>query len=168
DALAVVVEGTGARRGYLELTDDREGRAGCWWIARGCSAEEVDDIRAAISRGIVAQALATGETVVTPSAMLDPRFRSRESVTARRIEAVLCVPIASDRARGVVYLQGGHRAAPFDEQDRECAELFAHHVAPYADRLVARDRNAADGDATRRARERLALGGGGWRQLRGG
>src|SRR5262245_18874149 len=107
EALALVVEVIGARQGYLELHDD-EDQAGSqpWCIAHGFSAGEVEGIRAAISRGIIAHALATGQTSVTPSALLDSRFRERDSVRMGRIEAVVCAPIGADPPLGVLYLQG--------------------------------------------------------------
>jgi Nif-specific regulatory protein len=160
EALGLVVELTGARQGYLELADEPSGDAdSCWWLARGCSDDEVDGIRSAISRGIVAQALATGETIVTPSAMLDPRFRARDSVSARRIEAVVCAPIGRDSSLGVVYLQGARGAGPFSDEDRERVELFARHLAPFAERVLARHREHAQTDPTRRLRERLRIEG---------
>src|SRR4029434_10933804 len=81
EALALLVESAEARQGYLELYDDSDvaGAPRCW-IAHGFSEKEIDDVRQAISRGIIAEALATGETVVRPSAVLDPRFNARDSV----------------------------------------------------------------------------------------
>jgi Nif-specific regulatory protein len=138
DALALAVEVTGARRGYLELADpNRPGEPG-WWMARGCDAAEVDNIRRAISRGIVAEAIVTGRTVVTSSALLDPRFGSRDSVKGARIESVLCAPVGESPPVGVVYLEGSSGGSSWSEDDRELAELFAHHLAPLADGLLAR------------------------------
>jgi len=158
EALALVVEVVGARQAYLELHED-EDRAGTrpWWIAHGFSAGEVEGIRAAVSRGIIAHALATGQTIVTPSALLDPRFRDRDSVRTGRIEAVLCAPIGSDPPLGVLYLQGREQAGPFSEEDRSNAELFACHLAPLAERLLARRRRRDEGDATRSLRQTLHL-----------
>jgi len=105
EALALIVEVAGARQGYLELHDD-DGGGRRFSMAHGFSADEVEAVRTAISRGIIAQALATGRTIVTPSAFLDPRFRDRESVRVGRIEAVLCAPVGQDPPLGVLYLQG--------------------------------------------------------------
>src|SRR5262245_3277137 len=92
DALALIVETAGARQGYLELHPDDAGDQR-WWIAHGFSADEVEQVRSALSKGIIAEALATGRTIVTPSARLDPRFSGRQSVQQGRIEAVLCAPV---------------------------------------------------------------------------
>ncbi len=158
EALALLVASTGAAQGYLELRDEDPSRDdGVFWIAHACTAAEIDEIRANVSRGIVAQAIATGRTILTHSALLDERFRDRESVRARGIEAVLCAPIGGDAARGVVYLQGPSGA--FGEEGRRGAEVLARHLAPLAERLVARARADAAGDATRELRSRYRLEG---------
>lgn len=112
EALALVVEVVGARHGYLELREpDDDGAEPRWSRAHGFSPEEVAVRRAVISRGIVAATLASGETIVTPSAFLDPRFRDRESARPARIDAVLCAPIGNDPPLGVLYPGGGPPAA---------------------------------------------------------
>jgi transcriptional regulator with GAF, ATPase, and Fis domain len=156
DALDLIVEVTGARHGYLELHDD-EDAGPRWWIAHGLTQAEIEDVRAAISRGIIAEAVAGGKTIVTQSALLDPRFGQRASVQAGRIEAVLCAPIGDDPVRGVVYLQRPAAVGEFTEEDRACAETSARHLAALADRVLARhrERNAADETAPFRAKLRL-------------
>src|SRR5258705_7049516 len=80
EALGLIVDVSGARQGYLELyangsdSDDAD-----WRFAHGFSDDEIDAIRAKISSGIIAQAIATGRILVTPAAYLDPRFRERQS-----------------------------------------------------------------------------------------
>src|SRR4051794_25876808 len=96
EALALIVEVTGAARGLLELHDpgaehgERPGPMG-----RGPDGDRVGRVRAAPSEGIIARALATGTTIVTASAASDPRFRARDSVQLGRIAAVLCAPIGA-------------------------------------------------------------------------
>src|SRR5262245_50434971 len=97
DALAVLVEITGAQEGYLELYDDDEPNEGPQrWIAHGLSSERIDDVRTTISRGIIAESIASGRTIVTAAAILDPRFSHRESVRRAGIQAVLCAPVGGE------------------------------------------------------------------------
>jgi len=156
EALALIVEVTGAARGLLELHDplaehgDRR-----WSMVHGLDENEVERVRAATSEGIIARALATGTTIVTASAALDPRFRDRESVQMGRIDAVLCAPIGAFPPLGVLYLQSRVEPGPFGEDDRDTAELFARQVAPLADRLLARRRHRDETDPTRGLRTEL-------------
>jgi Nif-specific regulatory protein len=156
-ALALVVDAVDARQGYLELHDAASEGTG-WWIGHGFTDAELDTVRGAISRGIVAEALATGQTIITPSAVLDPRFGIRESVRRSRIEAVLCAPIGVDPPRGVLYLQGGAQPAMFSEEQRRRAESFAHHLVPLVDRVLDEQRRRQS-DPTSGLRATLRLDG---------
>ena len=159
EALALILQTSNATRGYLELRDDASpDDRGLWWIATGLSDADVADTRTAISHGVVAEALATGRTIVSASALDDPRFDSLESVKANRIEAVLCAPIGADPPFGVLYLQDRRDPGPFSEDDRARAELFARHLAPLADRLLLRRRERDAHDPTRPYRTTLQLG----------
>ncbi len=152
-ALALVVGVTGALHGYLEV---REGERS-WWIAHDCSKDEVADIRSAISRGILAEALATGQTISTSNALLDPRFQDNVSVRANRISAVLCAPVGEDPPLGALYLQGRATPGPFRDGDRALAETFARHLAPRVDRLLQRQIARDENDPTRPFRRVLEL-----------
>jgi Nif-specific regulatory protein len=151
DALAGIVAVVAARQGYLEV---RESDAQ-FSIAHACSGDEVARIRELISHGIIAEAMATGRTVSTAAAFLDPRFLARESVQSRHIEAVLCAPVGEDAPIGVVYLQGRPEPGPFGADAQELVETFARHLAPRVDRLLARRRALRDADPTRPWREKL-------------
>src|SRR5213080_3633153 len=155
EALGLIVEVTGARQGYVELHDDDHTGTPRWSLAHGFTAEQLASVRAALSRGIIAEALATGKTIVTPSALLDERFRERESVRIGHIEAVLCAPIGDDPPRGVLYLQNRVGHGFFSEDDRACAETFARHLAPLVERVLARQRERAGADPTTRVRATL-------------
>ena len=159
-ALALIVDLSRARRGYLELRPEgMETTSPRFWIARGCSESDVEEICAAFSSGIIAAALATGKTVITASALLDPRFKERGSVRRNRIDAVLCAPIGAAPPLGVLYLQDREIAGPFTEEDCTRAETFARHVAVFADRLLIRRRVRDEGDPTRPFRSQLRLDG---------
>jgi len=152
-ALALITEVVGVTHAYIELHDDAGGPPR-WWTAHGCSEEEVETIRRSISRGIIAEAIATGATIKTISALTDPRFESRVSVRNHSIKAVLCAPIG-DPAIGVVYLQGRATPGPFSATDQERAEDFARQLAPLADRLITRAELAEQVDHTREIRARF-------------
>jgi len=159
DALRLVVEVTAAQKGYLEV---RAGGRAPFWIASGFSDAELAEARRAISTGIIAEAVASGRTVSTASAVEDPRFRAQKSVQAQRLQAVLCAPIGAREGRsplGVVYLAGRAAPGPFPEEARAHAELFALHLAPLADRLLAREEAAASADHTAELRARLSISG---------
>jgi DNA-binding NtrC family response regulator len=160
DALHLIVEVTGARKGYLEVRPaDRAATDAPFWIASGFTDAELAEARRAISTGIVAEAVASGRTVSTASAVDDPRFRSQVSVQAQRIQAVLCAPVGKGPPLGVVYLAGRDAPGPFPEEDRAHAEVFARHLAPLADRLMAREVAAGTTDHTAELRARLTITG---------
>jgi DNA-binding NtrC family response regulator len=137
EALALIVEVTGAKTGYLELHDEDASRPRFW---RGvqCSDADLDKIRSSISRGIIARALSEGRTIETASALVDVRFADLGSVRQHEIQQVLCAPVG-EPPLGVLYLQGRTRPGPFGDTDRGHAELFTRQLAPLADRLVRRD-----------------------------
>lgn len=158
DALALIAGATGAKKGYVALHAAGDAEEPRFWIAHGMESAEIEGARRTISSGIVAEALATGRTISTASALDDPRFRDQASVQMAKIRAVLCAPIGSP-AIGVLYLEGRERPGPFPEPDRALSELFARHLAPLADRLLAREEAAAGVDHTAALREKLAVGG---------
>ncbi len=157
-ALALLVEVTRARQGYIELQhDDDAPDQPRWSIAHALSSDQLADVRATRSRGIIAEALATGETICTASALDDPRFKDLGSVRSARIDAVLCAPIGSDPPRGVLYLAGRASGGSFSPQDRDCVELVARHLAPVVDRLLLQERLDDGDDPTRAFRAQLKL-----------
>jgi Nif-specific regulatory protein len=160
ESLKLVVELTGAQNGYLELRDPRDtAENDGWYLSHGFSPPELEDVRTRISRGIVAEVLATGKTIDTPSAILDPRFSGRGSVRAMRIEAVLCIPIGQDPPLGALYLQGREQPGPFETAERQRAEIFCHHLARLADSLILRLKVEGSPDPTQAWRQTLRLDG---------
>ena len=153
DALALIVEVTGASAAYLELYDEDSAHPR-FWRGHRCTDRDVASIRDSISRGIIARAISDGRTIETPSATLDARFSGLGSVRQHAIQAVLCAPVGKQPPIGVIYLQGRTRPGMFSAVDRERAELFARQLAPLADRLV-RARHHDQVDYTREVRERL-------------
>ncbi len=165
-SLALVVEASGAEQGYVELyPTERHAERGAeidrFSCAHGVSGEELAAVRRSLSSGIVAEALATGRTIATASAVDDPRFAGFASVQAARIRAVLCAPIALSTkdglgaSLGAIYLSGRKQLGPFDPEDRARLEIVARHLAPLADRLIAKDESRARADHTLELRAKL-------------
>lgn len=154
EALALVAEIAGATRGYIALGSESEtGGKPRWWAARGFSEEDVErEVRKALSEGVIAAAVASGQTIVAESAITDPRFMKRSSVRRNRIEAVLCAPIGASPPIGVVYLQDRAKGGAFTEDDRLRIELFARHLSPLADRLLSQATRREEEDPTRSSR----------------
>lgn len=155
EALTLIVEISSAERGYLALQGSADPDSSPqWWLSRGCSDEDIRDIREVTSRGIVAEALRTGQTVHTACARSDPRFEERSSIRQNEVEGVLCVAVGDSPPIGVVYLQGRTDGKPFSVEVQRWAELFARHVAPVASGVLARAQDGAH-DPTQPHREKL-------------
>jgi len=152
-ALALIVETADAQQGYLEVFN-QDGGEPRWWRAAGCSDEDVQQIRKLVSRGIIAEAVASGEVVMTPSALLDPRFNTRESVQRSKIDAVLCAPIGGEAPLGVLYLHRIDRPGVFDADEILRAKLFARHLAPLVEKLFTELGRSSE-DPTRPLRAQL-------------
>jgi len=157
DALALVVEAVGAQRAYLAL-DPASPEAPVYSAARGYAEGDLPTVRREISSGVLAEALRTGRTVTTASALDDPRFQANASVQANRIQAVLCAPIGGATPIGALYLQGRAAPGPFNARERQLAEAFAKRVAPLAQRLH-KAAPAKPVDHTADLRARLTLDG---------
>lgn len=155
EALRLIVEVAGAHQAYLEIYGNDHERA--WWTSHGFSDSELDEVRLCISRGIIAKAVASGEVLVTPSAMLDPRFSEFDSVKNRRIQAVMCAPIGGEPVRGVLYLQGREHPGLYTEEERYSGRIFAAQLAPLANLLIRA--NQSTPDPLRGLRQRIDLEG---------
>lgn len=151
-ALELITSIIGAERGCLELFD-RYGNEPSWFYAAGFADHELEGVRTMMSRGIIAEAVASGKVVLTPSAFLDPRFRDRASVKLSQIDAVLCAPIGSDPPSGILYLQSQIPDA-FDAESVHQVERFVHHLAPLAAH-VRTQRSLSKADAVSKLRAQL-------------
>ena len=153
DALALVVRLTGAEHAMIEVR--AAGREPVR-ILHALAAEELESVRREVSSGIIAEALVSGRTVSTASAIEDPRFGGQASVQAQRIRAVLCAPLgdAGGATHGVLYLAGRSAQGPFPDEDRALVELFAERLTPLADRIAVAREEKTDRTAALRARVR--------------
>jgi len=156
DTLELLRDLARAERGYIEVHDLVSNGAVRWTASVGVDEAERKVIQERISRGVIAEAIETGEIVHTPSALLDERFRDRESVRQASIEAVLCVPLRAEGIVGVVYLQNRLGGLRFSDDDLVCVQTVARFVGTLAGRLLEllRRRDQADHTSTIRARLR--------------
>ncbi len=154
EALSVVLDLAGAQRGVVAVRD-----AGLETIAFvGCDANEQARIRAELSTGIVAETMASGKTVATASARVDPRFSGNKSVQTARIEAVVCAPIGK---AGALYVAGRREPGPFGAREVRIVETCAKGLVPFLSRLASRAKSPNDDrpDATADVRARMPAAG---------
>lgn len=132
--LEVATAACGAQRGYLavQASDDPDQGMPRWWTAVGFEQEDIDAIRAAVSTGVLREAIRSGKVVLSSSALTDPRFQTRNSVQLGRIEAVLAARVGE---QGVLYLQGA-TAGQFGLEERGLMERLVVWLAPLVDRVA--------------------------------
>ncbi|HWA28553.1 MAG TPA: sigma-54-dependent Fis family transcriptional regulator [Lacunisphaera sp.] len=158
DALRLIVEVARAEQGYLELFQPGDtGQEEPWSIAAGCTNQEVAEIKALVSRGIIAETLNSGEITITASALLDPRFGQLGSVRSANIHAVLCAPVGKDPPLGVLYLQRRSVGDSFVAEDAACAEIFVTQLPALVHTLFDRQRFDERRDPTHRFRKALKI-----------
>jgi Nif-specific regulatory protein len=156
EAISVVLELAGAVKGVVAVRE-----AGLETIAFvGCDAGEQARIRGELdqgtSRGIIAESIASGKTVATASARVDPRFAGNKSVQTARIEAVVCAPIGgAGAASGALYVAGRRTPGPFTAREVVIVETCAKGLVPFLARLASRARASRGSDATADVRARM-------------
>ena len=155
-ALGMLSRLVGADVGYIELSEETP-RGRRWSADHGLGPEEREVVKKRVSRGIVAEAIESGEIVHTHSALLDERFSERASVRDNEIHEVLCVPLREGDVVGVVYLQNRAGAPSFDEAAIQSAMAVAAFFALVAERLLIFLRHRDGGDATASIRGRLSI-----------
>lgn len=152
ETLAVAVERTGALRGYLALVQN--GDEPRWSASYECSSEQILEIEASVSSGIVGTALARGEVMCITNAMLDPAWSARVSVQRHHVEAVICAPIGAAPPIGVLYLQGRPGGGRFPEECAARVERLCRWIEPLAQRHI--ESLTTDHTADLRARLQVA------------
>ena len=158
DALALIVEATGAQQGYIELARSRRrGRPGAPRSGSRSGFTEAELARRA-PRGLDRhhrRGDRHGRTISTASAVEDPRFRAQESVQAQRIRAVLCAPIGGRRRTRRALPRRPRRAGPFPRGGPRSAPRSSRATwprSPIASSRARRRRRRPDHTAELRAR----------------
>ena len=147
EALSLAVDTTGAEQGYIEIYGEQSPTA-IQAIASGMDENQVELARQRVSRGIITEALTEG-LIHTPSAILDDRFSERASVRQSGIESVVCAPIGTGPALGVIYLSGRAR---FAEADLELLKRVIRHLVPVVGRMMSVGSDPHDATAEWRAK----------------
>lgn len=151
-ALELIVRKSSATHGYIEV---RRANGEIVYTSHSLTHDQIASVQAGISSGIIHEALSSGKPVLTRSAIFDPRFNTRQSVRNARLEAVFCAPLAANKTRGVLYLQGG-----FDVEDDQLpldVEYFSGQIAPLLDQLLLDDEAVESDHPLYRLRERYQL-----------
>ncbi len=156
-ALKLIADISDAEKAYLEVNDANGNSV---YQAISIPDEEIPNLQETVSTGIIAEAIRTREAILIPSALIDPRFQTRESVQRLAIESVLCVPFFGSKTQGVLYLQGDRGFKDDAEKIQLDAELFSTHVSPLLDRLLTEQERSADSrDAFATLRDQYQLDG---------
>ena len=122
------VEFTGAERGLLLLPAGK-GRLEIA-TARDFYEGSIPEEHMEFSTSIARQVQASGQPVITVSAMEDERFDEARSVHELKLQSILCLPIKGRRSiLGVLYLENRLRSGKFRESDRDLLAAFSDLLA---------------------------------------
>ncbi|HEX6898071.1 MAG TPA: sigma 54-interacting transcriptional regulator [Thermoanaerobaculia bacterium] len=124
----LVLERLGAERGMIVLAN-RITRDLEIAVARNVGREDVNEGRE-LSESVVRRVIETREPVLTVDALTDGRFEGAQSIVARHILSILCVPLAiRDRLAGAIYVDHRQSRHLFGQNDLEFLTAFADQAA---------------------------------------
>ncbi|HUO86890.1 MAG TPA: sigma 54-interacting transcriptional regulator, partial [Thermoanaerobaculia bacterium] len=115
------------------------------------------DEAGALSESVVRRVIEQGEPVVAVDALTDQRFAGAESIVARSIRSILCVPLTiRDRRAGAIYVDHTRSRHLFRQQDVDFLVAFADHSAVaidkarlYGEQVASRRRLKEENEALR-------------------
>ena len=127
-AMDIIIQVTGAERGFLMLFDERGELA--FQVARNLDQQTITSPVFQVSRSIVERVARSGQAVVTTDAQTDPRFSFEESVVHLSLRSILCIPLqAKEHVIGAVYVDNRMHAGVFQQQDLNALRAFASQAA---------------------------------------
>jgi Nif-specific regulatory protein len=134
----------GADRGFLVLQHQER------WdfkVVRNWSRDDIQPGREPLSRSIVAEILQSGQPIVIPDALSDPRFGELQSVRELQIRSVLAAPVEVEgKVAGALYLESQSVERPFGPEELELftriVELASRALASCMHRIVLEQRAA--------------------------
>lgn len=123
-----IIRLTQAERGFLMLRDD------CGElvirIARNWEHESVNSSEQALSRTVVNQVAIDGVPILSTNAQQDPRFSEQDSIIAKNLRSILCVPLrVKSDITGVIYADNRIQSDLFSDYDLELLAAFANEAA---------------------------------------
>jgi len=143
------VSHTGAERGLL-ATIGRGGKVD-YRILYKIQKEALSGEAGSFSRNIFSEVVEHGKTVRLANAMMDPRFRAKESIQDLRLTSILCMPIKVDgKITALVHLES-NRPGHFTEQHEILLHSLIDVAAPTLGALQASDGLLRERDELRRS-----------------
>ena len=130
-SIDVVINLTGAERGYLILIDSETGDLD-FRVAREneLTPKQGSSEDPQISQTILREVLDTGEALLADNAYKDERLQSGMSIAQFALRSVLCVPLNyKDRRLGVVYVDNRLRSGVFEEREKNLLMAFANQAS---------------------------------------
>ena len=99
-------------------------------VARGLDQTDIEDPEFQISRSVVDKTAASGQPILTSDAQLDERFNMRQSIMAKGLRAILCVPIKiKEQQIGIIYVDNRLRAGIFTTEDLDLLNSISASAA---------------------------------------
>jgi transcriptional regulator with GAF, ATPase, and Fis domain len=128
EILDLVIQGTKAERGQIELYDEQGERR--FQKARKDGRDIEDRRESKISSKILAWVKETNEVVLSANARKDERFRDSSTVLGQNVLSVVCAPLRDEHgAFGVLYIDNRNREALFTEATKDLLEELASRLA---------------------------------------
>jgi Nif-specific regulatory protein len=124
----LVLERLGAERGMIALLEPitRELELA---VVRNLGQDDQAEGRK-LSESVVRKVIDSREPILAADAMADQRFAGAESIVARHIVSILCVPLAiRDRLAGAIYVDHRRSSHLFGERDLQFLVAFADQAA---------------------------------------
>jgi len=160
-----VIQLTGAERGYIVLKNRETGELE-FRVARGMDREQlvsegesVDEQTPRkndfiISKSIVNDVMARGESIITNNALEDARFQEKQSIIGYALRSIMSVPLkVRDEVIGAVYCDNRILQGLFQQHELDLLTAFANQAAVALDNARLFEEARAQLDAVTSARD---------------
>ncbi len=138
EILDLVIQGTNAERGQIELYDEKGERR--FQKARKDGKDVEDQRESKISSKILAWVKANGEIVLSANAKKDDRFRDSTTVLGQNVLSVICAPLRDEHGVfGVLYIDNRNREALFTNATKELLRELASQLASPLRKRIAQE-----------------------------